>query len=169
MGQVGAYHEERVPIYHRADDCRDLLRSGVADKERDQSKASEDRLEEEQLDLERMLRGVRPVVDADDAGIDQRGDRLHIHGDFSERRGETACRRRRNPAHRHVMRWADQEHAREAMPGGSNFGKGACRDGPRVHVAGMGAITPRSSPLPKGLASPSRVSTIIWSSPVPRG
>lgn len=93
-----------MPIYHRADDCRDLLRSGVADKERDQSKASEDRLEEGQLDLERMLRGVRPVVDADDAEIDQRGDRLHIHGDFAWRNRLPKTPQSRAPARNEVGR-----------------------------------------------------------------
>jgi hypothetical protein len=64
--EIAAHDDERLgtapdPIEHR----RDLATARVPDGERKERECAEDALEERQLDLERMLAGVRAIVDRD--------------------------------------------------------------------------------------------------------
>jgi len=90
MGQVGAHHDERALIQHGANDRRNLLRRGVAHEQRYKGEMSEHRLQERQLDLERMLRRMGPIVDGDEPRFDERGNGVSIDLDLTKGCGAKA-------------------------------------------------------------------------------
>ena len=87
MAQVGAHDRVRMR-QERVDQVRDVDRSGDADRNREHPEAGpEDPLEERQLDLERVLGLVRPVV----------RDRTRLDGDLAQVRVDPDRPERRAP------------------------------------------------------------------------
>ena len=89
VAEIAAHDDERLgtapdPIEHR----RDLAGARVPDGERKERECAEDALEERQLDLERMLAGMRAIVDRDARQLEDAPSERIVDGHGAERGDE---------------------------------------------------------------------------------
>src|SRR5262245_4758947 len=85
MRKVRTHHEQGPSIHNGANEGRNVLRRGIAHKQRYEREVPDHSLEKRQLDLERMLGRVRPVIRADNTLVYKVADGIDIDWNISKR------------------------------------------------------------------------------------
>ena len=103
--------------------------------QRHEVELAEQRLEEGDLDLQRVLARVG-LGDHPDLRQPERGlGALRLHPHLAERGGEPGIPRQRQPADRHEVGRPEEDHPLDGRRRGGERVEGAARDRPRVDVA----------------------------------
>jgi hypothetical protein len=137
--EVRADHDQRLVAAPQAlEHLRHRLGVGVADDQRHEGEAAELRLQERQLDLERMLVLVHAVAANHLRQVVQASQRREVEGNLAQRRLESLCVGCRQAAERDAMRGAEQHDAADdRLAPRSEQGIDMRRHRAAVLVAGM--------------------------------
>ena len=137
MRQVGTDDQQRI-IGPDPGDRRGYRRGRCRpEQQRHDRQPAEDRLQDRKLDLDRVLRCVRLIVDRNEGVRTECFDRRNIDRNLAERGRKRRVRRRRYAGERHEVRRSDDSSALDTTVQAAHTGEGRCHDRSRIAVAGV--------------------------------